>query len=76
MEVSDGSVAERKVRYLTDLQRRIVEEVEANPGISAKELSAILRISRQVVEFQLRTLTDGGIIKDRKEGLKKGFFTK
>jgi tetratricopeptide (TPR) repeat protein len=76
MEVDSGSVAERKVRYLTDLQRRMVDEVEANPGISAKDISTNLGISRQVVQFQLRTLTDGGVLNERKEGLKKGFFTK
>lgn len=61
-EMEEGAVKERKVRYLTDFQRRLVSEVEANPGITAKELAERLGVGRQVLDFHLQTLRRGEVL--------------
>lgn len=66
-EMEAGTVKERKVRYLTDFQRRLVAEVEANPGVTAKELAERMKVGRQVLDFHLATLIRGEVL--RSEGI-------
>lgn len=76
MEMEGAMVEERKVRYLTDFQKRLVEMVETKPGIKVKELAAGLKISQQVVEYHIKTMEKGGIIEGKRTGIDLGYQMK
>jgi tetratricopeptide (TPR) repeat protein len=67
-EMEEGTVKERKVRYLTDFQKKLVELIETDPGLAAKELSEKLNVGRQVLDFHLNALTHGGVLAAKKKG--------
>ncbi len=67
-EMEEGTVKERKVQYLTDFQKRLVELVETNPGLTAKDLSERLKIGRQVLDFHLKALTHGEVLTAKRSG--------
>ena len=73
-EMEEGAVKERKVRYLTDFQRRLVAEVETNPGITAKELAERLRVGRQVLDFHLQTLKRGEVLRSKGTGGSRKYY--
>jgi len=73
-EMEEGTVRERKVRYLSDFQKRLVQEVETSPGLSAKELSEKLGVSGQVLDFHLEVLTRGGVLVAKRKGPSKRFY--
>jgi len=53
---------ERNISELTRIQRDIVEVINANPGISQKEIATKLDISKQLVNYHVKILQDAGCI--------------
>ena len=73
-EMEEGTVKERRVRYLTDFQRRLVEEIEASPGLTAKELAVRMKVGRQVLDFHLGTLTHGEVLRAKNTGASRRYY--
>ena len=61
---------------LSAIQKRILEVVEDEPGLSQKDISLRLSLSNSTVNYNVKSLMDKGMIEVRKEGKSTSIFTK
>lgn len=60
---------------VSPIQKRIMELVEKQPGLSQKEISEKLELSNSTVNYNIKSLKDKGLIKMSKEGKSTHIFS-
>jgi DNA-binding transcriptional ArsR family regulator len=55
-------------KHLSRIQKQLMVEVNAHPGISQKTLASYLDESKQVISYHIRVLSKAGILRVEKEG--------
>lgn len=61
-------------QYLTRTQQAILEAIQANPGVTQKELAGLLGLPRESVFYHTRKLEGVGKLRVAKEGKWKRYF--
>ena len=62
-------VGERDPNYLTDIQMKIIEIIKGSPGVSQANIANSLHKSRQSINYQIKVLTEAGLINVIKHGI-------
>jgi predicted transcriptional regulator len=62
-------VGERDPNFLTKIQNQIMEIILSHPGVSQARIANLMGKSRQSINYQIKVLTDAGLINVVKHGI-------
>lgn len=69
-------VGTRDPNHLTDIQNDIVNIIRANPGVSQSTIASMLGRSRQSINYQIKVMSEAGIINVVKHGITSRCYVK
>ncbi len=69
-------VGERDPNHLTSIQNEIVGIIKSNPGVSQSSIASILGRSRQSVNYQIKVMSEAGLINVVKHGITSRCYMK
>jgi len=69
-------VGERDPNYLTDIQIEIVDIIKESPGVSQAHIASDLHRSRQSINYQIKVLSEAGLINVIKHGITTRCYVK